>query len=106
MKVNQNDNNVNTGLYLGTNFLPNKLLYQGVHNLIKYNPAKIIFGERIKASFKEPTYTLTLNNLEFNDKNTLTLLVISEKADTLLSKQKIGKSDKVSTVTGMHFLLP
>ena len=33
-KVNQNDNIVNTRLYLGTNFLPNKLLYQGVHNLI------------------------------------------------------------------------
>ena len=35
--------------------------------LIKQNLAKVVFGERIQASFKEPIYTLTLNNLSFND---------------------------------------
>ena len=104
MKIEQINVIANTRLYLGTNFSSNNLLYQGVNNLIQQDAAKSLFGERIKAFFTEPTYTLMLTNLCFSDTVTFTLLVSSEIGDTGTAGLTFGRSTKISVMTGMHFI--
>ena len=104
MKLNQINVITNTILYLGTNFTSNDLLYQGVHNLIQQDAAKLLFGKRIKAIFTEPSYTLMLSNLCFSDTVTFTLLVSSAIVDTGTLGPTFGRSAKVRIVTGMHFI--
>ena len=102
-KVHVADPVVSTRLYLG-NFTENRLLYRGVHMLIKKNLAKVIFGERIYASFKESIYTLTLTNLSFSDTFTFTLVVFQEDRRFFTLRPVVVKSAAISEVRGMYFL--
>lgn len=72
--------------------------------LMKQNLAKVIFGERIQASFKEPIYTLTLSNLSYNDTFTFTLVVIQRIQNSIGLRPVVLKSTAISEVRGMYFL--
>ena len=72
--------------------------------LMKQNLAKVIFGERIQASFKEPIYTLTLSNLSYNDTFTFTLAVIQRIQSNIDLRPVVFKSAAISEVRGMYFL--
>ena len=71
--------------------------------LFKQNLAKVIFGERIQASFKEPIYTLTLSNLSFSDTFTFTLVVNQEDGRSFTMRPVVVKSASIIEVRGMFF---
>lgn len=102
-KVDQSDIIVTARLYLGTSFASNKLLYQDIEPLAKQDLANKMFGERIHASFKEPNYKLTLNELNINDSVNFTLVVNQEIIGTLKARPVLKKSVEVIVVTGMKF---
>ena len=102
-KVDQTDIVISTRLFLG-NFTENRLLYEGANMFMKQNLAKVIFGERIQASFKEPIYTLTLSNLSYNDTFTFTLVVIQRIQNSIGLRPVVLKSTAISEVRGMYFL--
>ena len=102
-KVAKTDVVISSRLFLG-HFTENRLLYKGVNMLIKQNLAKVVFGERIQASFKELIYTLTLNNLSFNDTFTFTLAVSQEIQGTLTQQPGVVKSPAIREVRGMYFI--
>ena len=102
-KVDQTDVVISTRFFLG-NFTENRLLYEGANMLMKQNLAKVILGERIQASFKEPIYTLTLNNLSYNDTFTFTLAVIQRIQSNIDLRPVVFKSAAISEVRGMYFL--
>ena len=102
-KVDQTDVVISTRFFLG-NFTENRLLYEGANMLMKQNLAKVIFGERIQASFKEPIYTLTLSNLSYNDTFTFTLAVIQRIQSNIDLRPVVFKSAAISEVRGMYFL--
>lgn len=72
--------------------------------LFKQNLAKVIFGERIQASFTEPIYTLTLSNLSFSDTFTFTLVAFQEDSLSLTLRPVVVKSASIIEVRGMYFL--
>ena len=72
--------------------------------LFKQNLAKVIFGERIQASFKEPIYTLTLISLSFSDTFTFTLVVNQEDGRSFTMRPVVVKSASIIEVRGMYFL--
>ena len=72
--------------------------------LMKQNLAKVIFGERIQASFKEPIYTLTSSNLSYNDTFTFTLAVIQGIKSNINLRPVVIKSAAISEVRGMYFV--
>ena len=102
-KVNQTDVVISTRLFLG-NFTENSLLYEGANMFMKQNFAKVIFGERIQASFMEPIYTLTLSNLSYNDTFTFTLAVIQGIQSNINLRPVVIKSAAISEVRGMYFV--
>ena len=102
-KVDQTDVVISARLFL-RNFTENRVLYEGANMLMKQNLAKVIFGERIQASFKEPIYTLTLSNLSYNDTFTFTLAVIQGIQSNINLRPVVIKSAAISGVRGMCFL--
>ena len=103
-KVDPTDRIISISLYLG-NFTQNQLLYSGNDGLTKENLAIQMFGERIQTSFKELSYTLTLNNLNFTDAVTFTLEVIQRPANSGTLRPNALKSVAISVVRGMYFFL-
>ena len=101
-KIDQNDTVADTRLYIGTYFTKSKLMYQGVVKLMKLSPAKIMFGNRIRTTFKEPNYILTISNLCYNDTIIFTLVVKQEIGTTLILRLVTTKSAKL-IVEGTHF---
>ena len=71
---------------------------------MKQNLAKVIFGKRVQASFKEPIYTLTLSNLSYNDSFTFTLAVIQGIQNNINLWPVVIKSAAISEVRAMYFL--
>ena len=102
MKVETTDKVFNTRLYIGTNVTTEKLLYEGLVNFVRGDAAKT-FGDRIKANFKDPEYTLTLSNLRYNDTITFTLVVNQEDA-SFNPRSPTMKSFKIIEVRGKCFL--
>ena len=104
MKVEPSDKVTNTRLYIGTNFTTEKLLYEGsgAADLAEGDAAER-FGNRMKATFEDPKYTLTLSNLNYNDTITFTLVVNLEDA-SLNPRQPSIRSIKIIKVRGKYFL--
>ena len=102
-KANGADTVVGISLFLG-NSTENKVLYDGSSGLNKQNLAREMFDERIQTSFKEPSYTLTLNNLSFTDTVTFTLVVIQRIGSTNNLRPLSIKSVAV-IVKGMYIFL-
>ena len=101
-KIDQDDVVSDTRLYFGTKFTKDNLLYQGVAKLTQLKPAGDKFGGRIHATFKEPKFTLTLNNLSFNDTITFTLVVNQENGATLTPRPVNFKSVKILAIKGVY----
>ena len=94
-KIDQDDVVSDTRLYFGTKFTKDNLL-------IQLKPAGDKFGGRIHATFKEPKFTLTLNNLSFNDTITFTLVVNQENGATLTPRPVNFKSVKILAIKGVY----
>ena len=101
-KVAQSDEVMNTRLFLGAD-PGGELLYSGVP-LIKLEDAKRRFGDRIKATWKEPQYTLTLSNLSFSDTITFSLAINSRINGSIQERSVAFKSVQIIEVKGMYFL--
>ena len=101
-KVEPSDKAVNTRMYIGSNFTAENLIYQGLAGLSEGEAAKD-FGDRIKATFVDSTFTLTLSNLSYNDTITFTLLVNAE--DALLNPRPVIITPvKIIEVRGRYLL--
>ena len=101
-KSAQSDVVTNTRLFLGADPL-GELLYLGV-SLIKLEDAERRFGDRIKATWKEPLYTLTLSNLSFSDTIEFFLAINSRINDSLRERSVAVKSVQITEVKGMRFI--
>ena len=96
---------VNTRLYLGEKFTPEKLLIRGIQPLKKEDLAKKLFGENIKAKFQYPFYYLTFNECNVSKKITITLVVNVEVNGTLETRPALKKSVEIVAERGMIFFL-
>ena len=101
-KVEPTDRVINTRLYIGTDFNQENVLYYGLPPLTKADVAKT-FGGRIKVTFDDPKFKLTLSNLNFKDTVTFTL-VISTEDDSFNSRPNSIKSIKITEVRGEEIL--
>ena len=101
-KAAQSDVVSNTRLFLSAS-PAGELLYSGV-SLIKSRDAERRFGDRIKATWKDLQYTLTLSNLSFSDTISFTLAINSRINDSFTERNVLVKSVQIIEVKGMHFL--
>ena len=100
-KVDAADKIVNIRLFL-ENSTNGNLLYDGSSGSDKKALATKMFGERIQTSFKEPNYTLTLNNLSFTDTVTFVLVVIQQIGEDPTSLRPVSVKSVAVIVKGMY----
>lgn len=105
-KFNQSDMVSSTRLYNGTSPTPPNLLYEGGTEFRKTDLAKTMFDERIQFDFKDPNYTLKLNNLTYSDKVTFTLVVGTQTSTAPIKfrPDPAIKSVQVQEVRGIYFI--
>ena len=104
IKVEPTDKVINTRLYIGTKFEQENLLYAGRHPYLSNGDVAKKFRGRIKATFDDSKFTLTLNNLNFKDTLTFNLVINTEDVNFNPRPSSI-KSVQIVQVTGEEFLL-
>lgn len=102
-KVNQSYIISSAKLFLGTTTIPEYQLYSGVLKQTKQDFAIDQFGDRIEAKFKDPNYTVTLNNLNYTDISTQFTLVVDVRTPTGQLKAQVRETVEITEVKGMYF---
>ena len=104
MKVEPTDKVFNTRLYVGTKFEQENLLYAGLYPYLSNGDVAKKFEGRIKATFDDPKFTLTLSNSNFKDAVTFSLVINTEDV-RFFPRQLSIKSVQIVQVKGEEFLL-